>query len=316
MGNCTMRIRFPTASTPDSPWARTVRVAGRGAGNRDAGERDVGVYEYGDPDGSPVFALHGTPACGAGFDWTDAPARDRGLRIIAPDRPGIGRSTRVAMAAVADYAPELDLLADALELERFTVLGYSGGGPYALAAAAALGDRVRSVTIVAGAGEIGAWATFADLARSDRQLTWLALHAPVVARATLRTADLGSRIAPRIALWSARTEMIESDRAALRELGSPRHALALFTQALAHSSAGVVDDYALLAKRWNVELDQITAPVHCWHGTADTLVPLAHTEALIARLPHAQLTTWPGEGHLALIAHVRDVLDDIAASVR
>ena len=55
-------------------------------------------------------------------------------------------------------------------------------------------------------------------------------------------------------------------------------------------------------------------PVHCWHGTADTLVPLAHTEALIERLPNARLTTWPGEGHLALITHVAEVLDDIAAA--
>lgn len=306
-----MRIRFPTATTPDSPWARTVRVAE----DRDGRARNVGVYEYGDPLGSPVFALHGTPACGAGFDWTDAPARTRGLRIIAPDRPGIGRSTRVALRAVSDYAVELGVLADALEIERFTVLGYSGGGPYALAVAAGLGDRVRSATIVAGAGEIGTWARFADLARSDRQLTWLALHAPVIARATLRTADLGSRVAPRIALWSARTEMPECDRAVLRDLGSPRHALTLFTQALAHSSAGVVDDYARLALRWDVAFDQIAAPVHCWHGTADTLVPLAHTEALVARLANARLTTWPDEGHLALITHVRDVLDDIAGSV-
>ena len=63
-----------------------------------SGSCDIGVYEYGDPNGEPVFALHGTPACGAGFDWTDIPARDRGLRIIAPDRPGIGRSTRSADA--------------------------------------------------------------------------------------------------------------------------------------------------------------------------------------------------------------------------
>jgi pimeloyl-ACP methyl ester carboxylesterase len=300
-----MRIRFPSAAQVDSPSARTVRAA------RD---RDVGVYEYGDPNGSPVIALHGTPSCGAGFEWADIPARDRGLRIIAPDRPGIGRSTRLTMPAVADYATELAALADALEIGGFTVLGYSGGGPYALAAAAALGTRVQATAIVAGAGEIGAWATFADLSRSDRQMTWLSLHAPVVARATLRSADLGSRLAPRIALWSAGTEMTAADRAVLRRLGSPRQALALFTQALAHSSAGVVDDYARLARPWGVELGDIATPVHCWHGTADTLVPLAHSEALVARLPNAHLTTWPGEGHLGLITHADDVLADIAGA--
>jgi pimeloyl-ACP methyl ester carboxylesterase len=281
-----------------------------------AGNRSIGIYEYGDPAGAPVFALHGTPSCGAGFDWTDAAARERSLRIIAPDRPGIGRSTAVPMPAVSAYADELAVLADTLEIDRFSVIGYSGGGPYALAAAAALGSRMQSAVLVAGAGEIGAWATFGDLARSDRQMTWLALHAPVVARAALRGADFASRLAPRVALRSAGSELTESDRAVLHGLGSPREALALFSQALAHSSAGVVTDYALLARPWQVDLGSITVPVHCWHGTADTLVPLAHTEELAQRLPNARLTTWPGEGHLAFIAHVDEVLDDIAATIR
>src|SRR4051794_30602006 len=138
---------------------------------RAANGRGVGVYEFGDPNGSPVFALHGTPACGAGFDWTDTPARERRLRVIAPDRPGVGDSDPVVMASVADYAAELTALADALGIDRFAVIGYSGGAPYALAVASALGARVSLVEIVAGAGEIGAWATLKDLARSDRQLT-------------------------------------------------------------------------------------------------------------------------------------------------
>ena len=299
-----MRLRLPTASQFDSPWTRSVVTAG---------SRAIGLYEYGDPDGEPVFALHGTPSCGAGFDWTDLPARDRGLRILAPDRPGIGSSSRVRMPHVDGYATELGALADALGITRFSVLGYSGGGPYALAAAAGLGARIRSTAIAAGAGEMGAWATFSELARSDRQLTWLALHAPMAARATLRTADFGARLAPRLSLWSVSTELPPSDRAVMHQYGSPRQALALFTQALAGSSAGVVDDYARLARPWNIALSDITTPVHCWHGTGDTLVPLAHTEALLERLTNAptQLTTWPGEGHLGLITHVTDVLDDL-----
>jgi pimeloyl-ACP methyl ester carboxylesterase len=130
----------------------------------------------------------------------------------------------------------------------------------------------------------------------------------------LRIAEFGARTVPRIALRSAATEMSTRDRQVLRELGTPNEALALFTQALARSSAGVVTDYALLARPWNIPLGEITTPVHCWHGTADTLVPLSQTEALIKRLPNARLTTWPGEGHLGLITHVTEVLDHIASS--
>lgn len=275
--------------------------------------RDIGVYEYGDPNGRPVFALHGTPSCGAGFDWTDAPARERGLRVIAPDRPGIGHSDPVSMASVSEYAPELGALADALSIERFVVLGYSGGGPYGLAVSYGLGDRVVSATIASGAGEIGAWAKWKDLSRSDRQLTWMSLYAPAAARIALRVADLGARFAPRIALWSAEAEMSKCDRQVMERLGATE-ALALFTQALTGSAAGAVSDYALLARAWHVPLGEITVPVHCWHGTDDTLVPLAHSEALLERLPDARLTTWPGEGHLALITHVAEVLQDIATT--
>ena len=298
-------MRNPFVPEIDAPHSRAVLTAGA---------RAIGIYEYGDPQGRPVFALHGTPACGAGFDWTDEPARERGLRVIAPDRPGIGRSDPIAMSSVSDYGPELGLLADALGFDRFSIIGYSGGGPYALAAAHRLADRVDATEIVAGAGEIGAWATMKELARSDRQLTWLSLHVPAVARVVLRIADVGARTAPSIALRSAATEMSVSDRQVLEQLGTPRDALALFTQALARSSAGVVTDYALLARPWNIPLGEIASAVHCWHGTADTLVPLAHTEALLERLPNAELTTWPDAGHLGFITHVAEVLDHIAAT--
>ena len=299
-----MRLSFLRAPRVETLRSRPVRT---GTG------RDIGVYEYGDPNGRPLFALHGTPSCGAAFDWTDTPARELGLRVIAPDRPGIGHSDAVPMTSVADYAVELGALADALSIDRFLLLGYSGGGPYALAVAHGLAHRVESATVVSGAGEIGAWATWKDLARSDRQLTWASLHAPAVAQVALRVADLGARFAPRIALWSAETEMSKSDRRVMRHLGSTE-ALALFTQALTGSAAGAVRDYALLARPWNVPLGEISVPVHCWQGTDDTFVPPAHARALQERIPGARLTTWPGEGHLALITHVAEVLGDIAAT--
>jgi len=278
--------------------------------------RAVTVYEYGDPDGSPIVALHGTPSCGAGFAWADAAARARGLRIVAPDRPGIGRSDPVAMTAVAEYAAELEGLVDALEISRFVVLGYSGGAPYALAVAHGLASRVDAAVVVAGAGEIGEWASLKDLARSDRQLTRLALHTPAVARVVLRIGDVGARAAPRLSLRSVATEMPASDRRVLADFASPEAALEMFTAALAHRAAGVVTDYALLARPWGVPLGEITVPVRCWHGSGDTLVPLAHSEALCERLGNAQLTTWPGEGHLALIPHIGELLDDAVTLFR
>ena len=104
--------------------------------------RVTGYYEYGDPNGTPVVALHGTPACGAGFAWADRRARTRGIHLLAPDRPGIGDSDPWdpgGHLTVNRYPPLLSAFADALEVQRFSVIGYSGGGPYALAAAHSIG---------------------------------------------------------------------------------------------------------------------------------------------------------------------------------
>ena len=85
------------------------------------GDRRVGLYEYGDPEGRPVLTFHGVPACGAGFDFADGPARARGLRILAPDRPGVGLSSVVDSWGVADYPTMVAGLADELGVDRFGV---------------------------------------------------------------------------------------------------------------------------------------------------------------------------------------------------
>ena len=135
----------PIQSGP--PPARTVRLATG---------RVVGYYEYGDPRGAPLFVLHGTPLSDAGFPWAARAARERGLRLIAPDRPGVGLSDRAPVPLVAHYGAELGATADALGIDPFGVLGYSGGGPPALAAAYALPERVSVAGVVAGMGPTGA----------------------------------------------------------------------------------------------------------------------------------------------------------------
>ena len=125
-----------------------------------------------------MFALHGVPACGAGFDWADEPARERDVRVIAPDRPGVGFSTTRDGWSVADYARDLAAFADTLQIDSLAVWGYSGGGPYTLACASLLGSRVRATAVAAGMGRIGDWATIEDFAKTDRQMLTLAAHRP------------------------------------------------------------------------------------------------------------------------------------------
>ncbi len=269
----------------------------------------VGYYEFGDPDGTPVVAFHGTPASGAGFVWADDAARARGLRIVAPDRPGIGASARAKLHVVADYVPVLRATVDALGIEQFDVLGYSGGGPYALAVAHELPERVRAAAIVAGAGQVGEWANTREFESTDRQMTWLSLHAPLAARMLVSSSARLARLVPPVSIRFAQLEMTRRDRAVLERFATPAAALALFTRAVDHSAAGVVDDYAALGRPWGFAVDDIRVPVMCWHGTDDRMVPYQHSEALVARIDGAQLVMLPGEGHLAIVEHIAEILD-------
>jgi pimeloyl-ACP methyl ester carboxylesterase len=290
------------------PEPRTVRAADGSL---------TGYYEFGDPRGRPVIAMHGTPNCGAGFAWADAPARERGLRVLAPDRPGVGDSDpwRVDRAvSVADYAGPLRAFADALQLDSFFVLGYSGGGPYALAVAHALSDRVLAAAVVSGAGEVGGWATIGDFDPTDEWLTRLALHAPPFARATLAVSARFARLAPKLSMRFAKLGMGATDLAVMDEFADAPTAVTVFTASCRRTARGVVDDYAALGRPWGFDLGEITVPVRCWHAPTDPLVPVAHSEEVVRRVRGAELEQWPGEGHLAIVRHVGEVLDWLGAN--
>ncbi|MET0302248.1 MAG: alpha/beta hydrolase, partial [Methyloceanibacter sp.] len=100
--------------------------------------RRIGFAEYGDAEGQPVLAIHGTPGSRLMFALTDTTARERRLRIVAPERPGYGLSDFQLQRSLAEAASDLEQCANALGLRRFALIGVSGGGPYAVAAAAAM----------------------------------------------------------------------------------------------------------------------------------------------------------------------------------
>src|SRR5699024_2644937 len=154
-----------------------------------------------------------------------------GLRLLAPDRPGVGRSSPAPGWRIADNPALVGELADTLGLGSFAAWGYSGGGPYAVACAALLPDRVTALAVSAGMGSVGEWAEVDDFEATDRgMLRWSRTH-PRLARAVLGTMGRAARWRPALALKSFEGELSESDRAVAAGLGDPAEAMALFTEA-------------------------------------------------------------------------------------
>jgi len=122
-----------------------------------------------------------------------------------------------------------------------------------------------------------------------------------------------AKLSPKTAVKNFEKELSPSDVEVVRTMGEPREVMALFTNAFLKSARGVVDDYRSVAGLWGVDFDSIEVPVRIFQGTADTMVPLWHAEELARRIPHAELVTWPGEGHLGTVTHVDEILAWLAS---
>lgn len=271
--------------------------------------RRVGVWEYGAPGGFPVLAFHGNPACGVGFAAADGAATRLGLRVLAPDRPGVGASTPSKDWTVRSYAGVVDELVTALAIRRFAVWGYSGGGPYALACGSLLASKVSAVAVTAGMGEVGVSAGPGDFGTADRLITWLSLRSPVAARFVLGAAARGlSALPPAVLLSSVpyRESTEQAEARSVPELASLGKQM--FVEAVRLGAGGVAADYAALSGRWDLDLAGIPAPVLIFHGDQDGVVPLSHARDLARRIPAARLTVWSGAGHLAPLIRTDEVL--------
>lgn len=265
--------------------------------------RTLAYAEDGVPDGRVVVWMHGLP--GSRLDWSigNGPAllTELGLRVIAPDRPGFGRSTPHSGRTHESFATDLDSLTEALGIETGTLLGYSAGAPYALAAAQANVGHLRADGVVL-VSPIGPRSTpqFGDgLGQTDKVMLMLA-RVPPVARLAMRSAIRSAREQPDKFLTTLRKDFSASasDTRLLGEPDTTDRVLTAFIEATVQGAGGCVSDWALWGKEWSFDLQNDHTPTHIWHGDDDPLVPLHHAPHLQRLCPRAHLDVWSGEGHL------------------
>lgn len=276
--------------------------------------RRVAIASHGDPQGRPLFIFHGIPASRLGLRPSDEPAKERGVRVVCPDRPGIGRSDPHPERTVSGYADDIGSLADAMGLERFAVLGYSGGAPYALACAARLPERVSAVGIMAGAGPMDRPGAREGHGKSDLMLLDLSLGRPMLARMVMFGFSKVARFAPSVALKSLTEELGEPDRHFLegyaRELGAAV-VMSSFVEAFRQGSGGMVLEYRLYGRPWDFSFEGVSVPVNLWHGDEDLVVPMHHAEDMAARLPDARVHRLENTGHFSIQQHYGAMLDTL-----
>jgi pimeloyl-ACP methyl ester carboxylesterase len=275
--------------------------------------RVVAWSEFGDPIGAPVLWCHGGLSSRLDIALVDSTLLAAGVRVIAPDRPGIGSSERRKGRSVRDFADDAAAVADAAGVERFAVAGWSAGGPYALACAARLPERVSAVATIGGMAPLFSRAQRRELGlAADRLLIPTAHRAPWLAALALTPARHASAKRYRRHLLKS---VPAPDRAALEPLPADRIAAA-GRAALRPGVGGTVDDYRAFGGSWQFALHQVRARVRCWQGDADTLVPMTHARRLAAALPGGSLQVVERAGHFAYLTHAAEIfgrlLDDAA----
>jgi pimeloyl-ACP methyl ester carboxylesterase len=274
--------------------------------------RLLGFSEYGDPAGAPVLAFHGTPGSRLQLAVLDGAARAVGVRLIVPDRPGYGLSDPEPDRRLADWPADVRAIADHLSLDRFAVLGVSGGAPHALACAAADAGRVTRVAVVSGVAPPDCWVASGRSSRLEKAVALLMRTGGPLLR-TLVAVGLGAaRRAPTALLWAYRFILPPADRAVLATPEVRTAAIGELRRQGRTTAAAVVRDLQLFSRAWGFDVQRIDLPVDIWHGDEDRAVPLAHARALAALLPQVTLHTEPGGGHFVLVACARVVLGHLA----
>jgi pimeloyl-ACP methyl ester carboxylesterase len=270
----------------------------------------------GPEDGPTIVAHPGTPDDARLNSDTRSAGAQRGVRHVSYARPGYLESDRHEGRSVASCATDVRAIADALEIDRFHVVGWSGGGPHALACATLLPDRVISAATVAGAAPHDGDGLDWSAGMGDENLQELGLAeqgADQLLPFLEREADEIRGSTPQDLLRILGDLVSEPDRAVLSG-DYAEESLASLKNALSTGVLGWLDDDLAFIRPWGFDLDSISVPVSIWQGREDRFVPISHGEWLAGHVPAARSHLLENEGHISLSRHrYGDVLDELLA---
>jgi pimeloyl-ACP methyl ester carboxylesterase len=280
--------------------------------------RTLAYAEHGSPSGRAIIYCHGVPSSRVEGDLIIDPATVSalGLRVIVPDRPGMGHSQPQSGRRIVDWPKDVIDLADALGLDTFGVLGSSGGAPYAAACGALLPDRVRVVGVLGGVAPADAPGFLSAMGGPLRMMFRLGRSAPAVLRGLFRL-NLramrrgGPRASQRMAAWAP-----EADRVLLQRAEVSGGFIACFEQACRQGPAGPAEDMSLIARPWGFDLAAVKVPVLLWHGEQDRNVPVAAGRYLASIFPNCRSTFYANDAHLSVpLNHQEEIFHALAAAM-
>jgi pimeloyl-ACP methyl ester carboxylesterase len=232
-----------------------------------------------------------------------AALNDSGVRLIGIDRPGFGRSTQWTGRRYCDWPADVLAVADELGIDRFGILAYSTGGPYAVACALAFPGRLTFVGIVSGIGPAETPRRREGMPTTIVTAIGLSRRVPAVVRWVIEhtSAERFSRQFDK--------DLCPVDRVLYRDPGVRQTVIDAFAEATSNGTHGWVEDFRLMGTPSGLDYSAVKCPVRLWHGDADGTVPAHHAEHVARLLPKADLEVLPGVGHLHPPARWAEFID-------
>lgn len=273
--------------------------------------RQIGYGEFGDPEGKPVVLCHGFGDSRLTRNPDDELTARLGIRLITLDRPGIGLTDPMKELTLIDRVRDIEELANALKLDRFAVLGWSGGAPFALATAYELGDRVTRVGIAAGFGPFERTG-FRRLAPKEIRRVILILKAAPWMSGMLAK-ESAKQLQGDTHTMSNGDGLASSSDASMLARGQVRQNISRGAEeAFRQGHEGVAADMLLVFRfKWGFRPEDVEHPVELWYGDEDRMTPVEVGRGLASLLPDARLRVSPGAGHLLHIKYWEDILQTL-----
>lgn len=270
--------------------------------------RKLAFSEYGDLQGKPVFHFHGSGGSRLESPSNPSILADLGVRLISTDRPGHGLSEPQKGRRLLDWPDDICQIADQLAMGRFSVMGWSAGGPYALACAYKLPERVHSAALISSLAPPERPHPYEGLPFANRALMFSArrFH-PLVYLARRMMLPMINHSSE-----SAGEEMIrafpEVDQKILRISGNTEQFVADIQEGYRQGSRSPAQDDILVNSAWGFRLEEIRVRVDIWQGELDRNVPLNQAKYMHAKLPDSRLIMLSGQAHVYLLTSWRDIL--------
>ena len=274
--------------------------------------RWMGYVLYGDPQGSSLLAIHGTPGARIMMQPAQPYALQNGICLIAPDRPGYGLSSACPNYSFAQWAADIEVLLAFLKIDKFRLFGVSGGGPFATALAALIPDRVLGVALVSPVG------LFDEQVR--KSWSWrhylsfgLLPHYQFLTKLLVALTRFLLFSGPSLFVKIFAVSLGAPDRLIISNPLYREPLLDAFREGLRGGGEGVFEDLRLFGSPWQLPLEKITMPVLLWQGLEDRMVPAQAALKLARSLSAGQTVELPGQGHFWVFEHFEEVLERLMA---